>query len=183
MMNRQLWFNRDGEPIDAMTANTLLSDRDYARVGLTRVTSSTSPAVDFKISTVWLGVNHNWDDGPPILFETMVFGGGEEQDQTQWRWTTEQEAREGHAALVATVAASVPDDVVTDLKEWPATEETAPADDAEPVVGLHVHRWTKWENGTATYDSPLFPKLGEWNEAVQTRRCTKCDKTQLRKLT
>ncbi|WP_166903861.1 hypothetical protein [Mycobacterium sp. DL440] len=28
------------------------------------------------VSTVWLGLNHSFtDDGPPIIFETMVFGG------------------------------------------------------------------------------------------------------------
>jgi len=25
------------------------------------------------ISTVFLGLDHNWGDGPPLLFETMVF--------------------------------------------------------------------------------------------------------------
>lgn len=31
---------------------------------------------DVRISTVFLGLDHNWSDqGSPILFETMVFGG------------------------------------------------------------------------------------------------------------
>lgn len=28
-----------------------------------------------RVSTVFLGLNHNWNDGPPVLWETMVFGG------------------------------------------------------------------------------------------------------------
>ena len=28
---------------------------------------------NLKISTVWLGVNHNYFGGPPLLFETMIF--------------------------------------------------------------------------------------------------------------
>lgn len=28
---------------------------------------------NFWVSTVFLGLDHNWGDGPPILFETMVF--------------------------------------------------------------------------------------------------------------
>lgn len=36
------------------------------------------------VSTVFLGLDHNWrPDGPPILWETMVFGGP--HDQEQWR--------------------------------------------------------------------------------------------------
>lgn len=34
-----------------------------------------------KISTVFLGLDHNYGDGPPILWETMVFGGPMDQHQ------------------------------------------------------------------------------------------------------
>ena len=27
------------------------------------------------VSTVFLGLDHNWGEGDPLLFETMVFGG------------------------------------------------------------------------------------------------------------
>ena len=27
------------------------------------------------VSTVFLGLDHSWGGGPPLLFETMVFGG------------------------------------------------------------------------------------------------------------
>ena len=30
---------------------------------------------DSKVSTVFLGLDHQYGDGPPLLFETMVFGG------------------------------------------------------------------------------------------------------------
>jgi hypothetical protein len=39
---------------------------------------------DFRVSTVFLGLDHQYGDGPPLLFETMVFsrdGGGEEQER------------------------------------------------------------------------------------------------------
>lgn len=52
------------------------------------------------ISTVWLGVDHQWDlSGPPLIFETMAFIDG--QDAGLWRYSTETEAREGHARVVA----------------------------------------------------------------------------------
>lgn len=50
------------------------------------------------ISTVFLGINHNWGDGPPVLFETMIFGG--EHDEAQWRYHTYDEAEAGHQRIV-----------------------------------------------------------------------------------
>lgn len=85
------------------------------------MTSATDPDIEYRISTVWLNINHNFDGGVPILFETMTFGGGEDQDQTQWRWTTEGAARAGHAEVVASVAATVPDERVEELDRWPTT--------------------------------------------------------------
>lgn len=56
------------------------------------------------VSTVWLGMNHRFGDGPPLIFETMVFGG--EYNDEQWRWSTPPEARAGHAAVVERVRES-----------------------------------------------------------------------------
>ncbi len=38
------------------------------------------------ISTLWLGINHNYGDGPPLIFETMVFGG--EHDEEMMRYAS-----------------------------------------------------------------------------------------------
>lgn len=48
------------------------------------------------ISTVFLGLDHSWGDGPPVLFETMVFSGDADYDQFQDRYTTWDEAQLGH---------------------------------------------------------------------------------------
>lgn len=112
----QIWYDRKGQSIDATTANKLLGDMAYARVARTEITSASDPSISFDVSTVWLGVNYNFTgDGPPIIFETMVFGGNENQDQTMWRWSTEEGARAGHAEVVASIAATVPDEQVTEL--------------------------------------------------------------------
>ena len=50
---------------------------------------------DIKISTVFLGLDHAFDGGPPMLFETMVFGGDFDQDGA--RCSTWGEAEEQHA--------------------------------------------------------------------------------------
>lgn len=49
-----------------------------------------------KVSTVFLGIDHSFGyGGPPVLFETMIFGG--EQDGYQERCCTYDEAIAMHA--------------------------------------------------------------------------------------
>jgi hypothetical protein len=50
-----------------------------------------------RISTVFLGLDHRFGDGPPLLFETMVFGGPLDQEQT--RCSTWEEAEHMHAVM------------------------------------------------------------------------------------
>ncbi len=56
---------------------------------------------DIVVSTVFLVMDHAYNDGPPILFETMIFGG--EHDQYQERYSTWDEAVAGHAHAMAMV--------------------------------------------------------------------------------
>lgn len=54
------------------------------------------------VSTIFLGIDHRhsiFGKGPPLLFETMVFKGGESEDQ--YRYSTWEEAEAGHARAVA----------------------------------------------------------------------------------
>lgn len=53
------------------------------------------------ISTVFLGIDHQWDAGPPLLFETMVFGG--EFDGEQERYSSYTDASIGHSKMVIKV--------------------------------------------------------------------------------
>ncbi len=57
---------------------------------------------DARISTVFLGLDHNFlSEGPPILFETMIFGG--RFDQNQYRYSTYDDARSGHNLAIRMV--------------------------------------------------------------------------------
>jgi len=56
-----------------------------------------------RISTVFLGLDHAWNGGPPMVFETLVFGG--KLDQEQRRYSTLQDAKAGHAAMIKRVRA------------------------------------------------------------------------------
>lgn len=56
---------------------------------------------DVFISTVFLALNHNWGDGPPILWETMIFGGI--NDEYQMRYSSKEAAIDGHYNAVKAV--------------------------------------------------------------------------------
>lgn len=50
-----------------------------------------------QVSTVFLGLDYNWsDEGPPLVFESMVFPGEREVQ----RYATWDEAYDGHQELV-----------------------------------------------------------------------------------
>lgn len=52
-----------------------------------------------RVSTVFLMLDHNYiPGGPPVLFETMIFGG--DHDGYQDRYTTKAEALIGHEKAV-----------------------------------------------------------------------------------
>ena len=57
------------------------------------------------ISTVFLGLDHNFCGGPPVLWESLVFGGP--LDGEQRRYQSREEALAGHTELVAAVTAAL----------------------------------------------------------------------------
>jgi len=87
------FYDRDGQPLTLDEWAAVMEDRDYRRVALTEVGGAS-------VSTVWLGSDHNWSDdkGPPIIFETMIFGGP--HDDFCERYSTEGQARAGHCSVV-----------------------------------------------------------------------------------
>ena len=55
------------------------------------------------VSTIFLGLDHSWGGGAPILFETMVFKNKSidaTYDSDQERYTTYKEAMAGHKRWV-----------------------------------------------------------------------------------
>lgn len=84
------WLGSDGEPVgtdDVLEWSKKFCHRDkqVAREDLG----------DVLLSTVFLGVDHAFGDGPPVLWETMIFGGPRDQDQQ--RYTSREDALAGHA--------------------------------------------------------------------------------------
>jgi len=58
---------------------------------------------DVRVSTVFLGLDYSFGQGPPLLFETLVFEGSHDGDME--RCTTWEEAEAQHAAMVARISA------------------------------------------------------------------------------
>jgi len=63
----------------------------YAR---NRILKQTHLPDGVKVSTVFLGLNHNFGNRSPVLFETMIFGG--DHDGDQWRYYDYEDAIKGH---------------------------------------------------------------------------------------
>jgi hypothetical protein len=53
------------------------------------------------VSTVFLGIDHGFGGGPPVVFETIVFGG--KYAESMQRYCTYQGAIEGHEEAVKLV--------------------------------------------------------------------------------
>jgi hypothetical protein len=65
-----------------------------------RVVKQEDVAEGVKVSTVFLGLDHQWQPtGPPLLWETMIFGGPHDEYQTHY--SSYDDAVAGHAKAVA----------------------------------------------------------------------------------
>jgi hypothetical protein len=89
--DRIIYYDRQGQPMDRMDWVVKFEDRDYKTVEQTEIGEAF-------VSTVWMGIDHNFGEGSPLIFETMIFGG--DHDGCQWRWATEDDARIGHRLTV-----------------------------------------------------------------------------------
>ena len=74
--------------------------KDTAKVSL-----KGRPIGNIDISTVFLGIDHNFGDGKPLLFETMVFGGP--LDQECERCSTWEAAEQMHEKMCEKVKLAI----------------------------------------------------------------------------
>jgi hypothetical protein len=90
-------YGRDGRPMSMREWSARLED-DLAY----KHVRASAPLEGVEVSTVWIGLDYRMLGlGPPLIFETMVFGG--ELDGHARRWSTEGEAEAGHDRVVAEV--------------------------------------------------------------------------------
>lgn len=82
-------------PVSLMEWATFFEDRTFRRVGLDELCG-------VRISTVFLGLDHSFGEGPPLIFETMVFPEGSDE-RLCWRYSTWEQAEAGHKEAVRLV--------------------------------------------------------------------------------
>ena len=91
-------YDKEGKPLDMDGYVRLTSDPDYKIVLRDNIDDKAT------VSTVWLGLNHNyWNEGPPLIFETMIFASEKSDlgkfDSDTYRYATEEEARANHERI------------------------------------------------------------------------------------
>ena len=88
------YFDRTGKSMTLWEWVWKFSDMDYCVIKRTYLRHARK-----WVSTVWLGLNYQFSDGPPKIFETMVFQWGSHQAMDCERTSTEQDARLAHELL------------------------------------------------------------------------------------
>lgn len=88
-------YDRQGNPITTRRWGQLHDDVDYVQIDDTHING-------LQISTVWLGLDHAYGRGDPVIFETMFFG--PLVNNVCVRYSTEAQARAGHEAAIRAIA-------------------------------------------------------------------------------
>lgn len=107
MFDPPLWYDRMLRPITPNTyehfAREQANKGEVWRVALDHIG-------DVMVSTMFLGLDHSFTDGPPVLFETMTFSVARFPEpimvcgfDEQYRYHTEPEAIAWHAYMVGTI--------------------------------------------------------------------------------
>ena len=84
-------WDMDGNSMTREAFARAFNDNEGRRIGNTTVGDAT-------VSTVWLGIDHQFGDDPPAMFETVIFGGP--YDEFQEEYSTKEEAQAGHDRIV-----------------------------------------------------------------------------------
>jgi hypothetical protein len=93
-------LDADGQPVpcDDVIAWSLwfeTADRHVAQ--------DADEATGVRVSTVFLGLDHQWKHGaPPLLWETLIFGGA--RDGETYRYSSRAAALDGHRAICRELA-------------------------------------------------------------------------------
>jgi hypothetical protein len=95
-----LYYNRQGQPMTMHQWAEKFEDENYTHIARDVIgpDEPLDPAPLITVSTFWRGVNHDLRHDEPLIYETLIIGGG--YDATGMRYATEKQAREGHRRAV-----------------------------------------------------------------------------------
>lgn len=95
-----MYYDRQGNPVTMEAWSRSFSDLAAKVVQQDTVDG-------FFVSTVWLGLDHAFSGGPPLIFETMIFDQREDAESMSdiycERYSTEEAARAGHDRALSEV--------------------------------------------------------------------------------
>lgn len=113
------WYDIHGIPHDDVHEfEQRLKDFSYRRVGRSKILDAADPTTSFDVSTVWMGLDYRFgDDGPPLIFETMIWPEGSQDESDCQRWPTLKDAQLGHTSFVCVIAAYMTDPIVIDVPD------------------------------------------------------------------
>jgi len=95
------YYNRDGTKIGESLNEMTQGDREKIIEINNRKVKETTLKDGKWVSTVFLGIDHGFGEGKPLIFETMVFPKkGDYGDLYYERYSTEEEAIKGHDKIV-----------------------------------------------------------------------------------
>lgn len=103
-LKKPMYYILDENNIPVPTEDLLVWE-SFIRDTSKRVVSKTTTKDNHYVSTVFLGLDHSWVEGVVLLFETMIFSEDKDVDEYQERYSTWQEAEEGHDKIVAELEA------------------------------------------------------------------------------
>ena len=97
---RPLYYDRQGQPMTMQQWAEKFEDENYTHIARDVIgpDEPLDPAPLITVSTFWRGVNHDLRHDEPLIYETLIIGGG--YDATSMRYATEKQAREGHRRVV-----------------------------------------------------------------------------------
>lgn len=98
------WILKDKKPIQVST----LEWAEWFQNRENRIVKNDQIEGNIFVSTIFLGLDHGFGcPGPPVLFETMIFGGPHHNYQD--RYCTWEQAEEGHAHALELAIRTKPD--------------------------------------------------------------------------
>ena len=145
------YFDKKGNPITLEEFVRLFEKKGYKVIKQERIGK-------YIVSTVWLGVSHGFYGQAPIIFETMIFCDEGKNDSLylwQDRYTTEEEALEGHKKAVDLVKQqsngnNCEEDEIENMKKMEKTYRYVCPHCLRTFLSNEYHEdWFCWECGQA----------------------------------
>lgn len=98
------YYDRDGQPLPDDWYDRTTYGTKYKWVTGKRVARTVIGHI--MVSTVWLGLDHDYLTGTPIIFETITFG--DPWNNEMERYDTEENAMRGHLRVLDRLRAGKP---------------------------------------------------------------------------